>query len=370
MEGVGAPRTIGRIYGWLMICDPPQRSLTELATALGLSKASVSTMIRPMQEGGLVERQPSPSHQHHYRIADSRRPRLPMASCGGGPITVLRTGVSDDDWEGRLHRRAVHDARDIVPQGVGQQGKQPILDDHFAAEAVDRIDYDWKKVDKPNITRNRAGIALRAKQFDGWAADFVRRTPDATVLQLACGLDSRAFRLNLPAGVRWFDVDLPDVMELRRKLYDDTDGYRMIAASVTDAAWLDEIPTDKPALIIAEGVLMYLHETDVRQLLRRLTDHFRTGELIFDGVAAWMTTMTQLLKKYLSRWYPYPAYRTATRDSSDIQRWNPRLRYRDHIAIMAQYEQVPGPKLRRLYRAASRFDWSTNFLRVSAPSSE
>jgi DNA-binding transcriptional regulator GbsR (MarR family) len=69
METVGAPRTMGRIYGWLLICDPPQQSLSRLATELGVSKASVSTMIRPMQEGGLVERLPSASRQHHYRIA-------------------------------------------------------------------------------------------------------------------------------------------------------------------------------------------------------------------------------------------------------------------------------------------------------------
>lgn len=242
--------------------------------------------------------------------------------------------------------------------------KEPILGDRFAAEAVDRIDYDWSKVDKPNITRNRFGVALRAKQFDEWAADFLRRNADATVLQLACGLDSRAFRLDPPAGVRWFDVDLPGVMELRRQLYEEADGYRMIAASVTDEGWLAEIPADKPVLIIAEGLLMYLPETEVRHLLRRLTGHFRTGELIFDGLAPWIVKTTQLLKKYLSRWYDYPAYSTATRDGSDIQHWNPRLSYRDHVAIVGRYEQVPAPNVRRLYRVGSRFNWFRNYLRV------
>lgn len=242
--------------------------------------------------------------------------------------------------------------------------KEPILGDHFAAEAVDTIDYDWTKVDKPSITRNRFGVALRAKQFDVWATDFLRSNPDATVLQLACGVDSRAFRLDLPAEVRWFDVDLPDVMDLRRQLYDEADGYRMIGASVTDEAWLAQIPTDKPVLIIAEGLLMYLHETDVRHLLQRLTSHFRTGELIFDGVTPWVATTTQLLKKYLSHWYHYPAYWTATRDGSDIERWNPRLRYRDDVAIMTHYQQIPDPNLRRLYRIGTRADWFKNYLRV------
>lgn len=242
--------------------------------------------------------------------------------------------------------------------------KESILGDRFAAEAVDRIDYDWTKVDKPNITRNRFSVALRAKQFDDWAADFLRGNLGATVLQLGCGLDSRAFRLDLPAEVRWFDVDLPDVMDLRRKLYDEADGYRMIAASVTDEAWLAEIPADKPVLIVAEGLLMYLHETEVRHLLQRLTGHFRTGELIFDGMTPWAAKTTQLLKKYLSRWYHYPAYWTATRDGSDIERWNLRLRYLDHVAVRMQYQQIPDPNLRRLYWVGTRFDWFKNYFRV------
>jgi DNA-binding transcriptional regulator GbsR (MarR family) len=67
-EKLGGPRTMGRIYGWLLVCDPPQQSLTALATTLGVSKASVSTVIRLMEEGGLVERLPASGRQHHYRI--------------------------------------------------------------------------------------------------------------------------------------------------------------------------------------------------------------------------------------------------------------------------------------------------------------
>ncbi|WP_314171434.1 class I SAM-dependent methyltransferase [Streptomyces winkii] len=241
---------------------------------------------------------------------------------------------------------------------------EPVLGDRFAAEAVDRIDYDWKRLDKPSSTRGRFGVALRSKQFDHWTADFLRRHPDATVLQLACGLDTRAFRLELPAGVRWFDVDLPDVIDLRRKLYDEADGYRMIASSVTDADWLDEIPADKPVLIIAEGLIMYLHEDELRELLRRFTDRFTSGELVFDGAAPWVARSTQLLKKFFGRWYRYPPFWTAVRGSSDIARWNPSLRYRDHVATMAQYEQIPDPKVRRSYRLGSRIEWYKNAFRV------
>jgi DNA-binding MarR family transcriptional regulator len=67
-ETIGATRTMGRLYGWLMICDPPQQSLTELAATLAVSKASVSTVARQLQDGGMVERLPSATRQHRYRI--------------------------------------------------------------------------------------------------------------------------------------------------------------------------------------------------------------------------------------------------------------------------------------------------------------
>lgn len=67
-EGLGAARTMGRVYGWLMICEPPQQSLAELAAALSVSKASVSTVARQLQTAGMLERLPSASREHRYRV--------------------------------------------------------------------------------------------------------------------------------------------------------------------------------------------------------------------------------------------------------------------------------------------------------------
>ena len=123
---------------------------------------------------------------------------------------------------------------------------------------------------------------MRAEQLDDWSTDFLRRYPDAIVMHLGCGMDTRAFRLDPPETVQGFDLDQPNVIALRRKLYDDRDGYRMIGSSVTDETWLDEISTDRPMLMVAEGLVMYLTEPEVRTLLQRLTDRFGSGELVFD----------------------------------------------------------------------------------------
>jgi DNA-binding MarR family transcriptional regulator len=67
-ERVGGTGTTGRLYGWLLICDPPQQSLTQLADTLAVSKASASTAARQLEEGGMVQRLPTAGRQHLYRV--------------------------------------------------------------------------------------------------------------------------------------------------------------------------------------------------------------------------------------------------------------------------------------------------------------
>jgi O-methyltransferase involved in polyketide biosynthesis len=214
---------------------------------------------------------------------------------------------------------------------------QPILGDHYAADAVERIDYDFASLEKRLRPRgNQFLVALRAKRLDEWSSDFLARHPDATVLQLGCGLDSRMLRLEPPAGVRWFDVDIPKVIAVRRRLFAEQPGYHQIGASVTDADWLAEIPADRPVLVIAEGLFPYLDAKELRPLLRRLTDRFDTGELIFDAMAPWVT---RLAKPFV--W--------GTRDGGELERWNPRLRRLAAEPFATDYRRIPVPGYRRLF---------------------
>lgn len=115
------------------------------------------------------------------------------------------------------------------------RSQRPILNDKAAASAVDRIEYDFKRIHRSSLpASNQYLVALRAKELDDWCADFLHRHPDSVVLHLGCGLDGRAFRLAVPASVLWFDLDQPGVIELRRRLYDETEHYQMIGSSVTE----------------------------------------------------------------------------------------------------------------------------------------
>ncbi|MEW9531865.1 class I SAM-dependent methyltransferase [Microbispora sp. NPDC049125] len=214
----------------------------------------------------------------------------------------------------------------------------PILGDRYAAEAIERIDYDFAKLKR----RVRPGgsqflVGLRARQLDDWGAAFLARHPDATVLQLGCGLDSRMMRLDPEGALRWFDLDMPQVIDLRRQIYPERGRYRMIGASVTEDGWLEEIPADRPVLVVAEGLLPYLTAADVRRLLGRLTDRFPSGELIFDGLAPWVVRMNKLFQ-----WSP--------RDGRDVERWNPRLTCAEQVPVTTHRRLIPVRRYRVLYR--------------------
>jgi O-methyltransferase involved in polyketide biosynthesis len=171
--------------------------------------------------------------------------------------------------------------------------RDPILHDTMAADVVRRLDVDFTKVGlRP---QDVPSVMLRARHLDGWAREYLAAHPDATVLHLGCGLDTRVYRLDPGPGVRWFDVDYPEVVELRRELFPERAGYEQIGASVTDPAWLERVPADRPALVIAEGLTMYLTRADGEALLRRLVGHFpRGGQLVFDGFSTLGIRMQKL----------------------------------------------------------------------------
>jgi O-methyltransferase involved in polyketide biosynthesis len=168
-----------------------------------------------------------------------------------------------------------------------------LLGDRLAAAAIDRVEYDFSRLKLPRS----AGITLaaRALHLDGWTRAFLAAHPVCTVLHLGCGLDTRVFRIHPNPEVRWYDVDLPEVISLRERLYTERPGYHRVATSVTNPAWLDAIPGDTPVLIVAEGLLMYLPEAEGIALLRRITTRFPSGELLFDAYTPRMLRLVSRL---------------------------------------------------------------------------
>lgn len=212
-----------------------------------------------------------------------------------------------------------------------------LLQDRFADEAVRKIDYDFSRL---KVDGNLGlGFAVRAKALDVSVADFLARYPDAIVLHLGCGLDTRVFRVDPLPGIDWFDVDYPDVIELRRRLYPSGDSYHLIASSVTEPDWLAPVPRNRPAIVVAEGLTPYLPAEEGPRLLARLVSHLAGGELMFDAYSRFGLKLMRL----------NPAIKAtgaevhwAIEDPRELERAVPKLRFIDEIP---SYKPEQGARL-------------------------
>jgi len=261
--------------------------------------------------------------------------------------------VGDD----RIHLNSEHETylATLYGKAMDARAESPILGDTFADEAVRRIDFDFEKLKLPKGAD--ISLPIRAKHLDGWTREFVASNPESIVLHLGCGLDSRVHRVNPPASVRWFDVDLPDVIDLRRqlRLYPERNGYEMLGTSVTDPHWLDAIPADKPVLVVAEGLVPYLSETEGLALLNRITERFCSGQIVFD---AYSRLTVRLLTLAMTFARTHVRLEWGIDDPRTLERQVSRLELVDEVPFLTMPElvsrMVRTPFQKRLYRLEIR----------------
>lgn len=123
---------------------------------------------------------------------------------------------------------------------------------------------------------------LRSAIFDGYVRTFLDAHPDGTVVDLGCGLNTRFDRLD-NGRVRWFDLDLPDTIALRRDFFEDTDRCSMIEGSVLETDWFERVRAGGgPILLVSEAVLLYFDAPVVHAALRGMADGFPGAHLVFD----------------------------------------------------------------------------------------
>ena len=167
----------------------------------------------------------------------------------------------------------------LAARAIQTQRKHPVLRDPKAVELVRSIDYDTARYD-----RSAGGLVtvLRTAIIDFWVRSFLAAHPAATVVELGTGLNTRFERVD-NGQVHWFDLDLPDTIELRRAFFADTGRRRMIAASALDEDWLPAVAASRgPYFFVADGVLVYLPEDQVMAMLARLAERFPGALLVLD----------------------------------------------------------------------------------------
>jgi O-methyltransferase involved in polyketide biosynthesis len=232
----------------------------------------------------------------------------------------------------------------------------PILGDRAADQIVRTLDYDYRQLNiKTNLLLN---VTARAKKLDEVTGRYLARHPDAVGLDLGSGLDTRIERVAAPPTVDWYDVDFPAVATARNGLVPEHTNAHVIGADLRDTDWLEAVPSNRPALIVADGLMAFLTKDELVSLLNRLIDHFPSGEIVsnsYTKFAIW-TARNSPGTKSVAELVKFPG----VDDPHDFERWNPRLKLVKEILLSREPEiaEFP-PALRWYYRLQARStSWS------------
>ena len=124
-------------------------------------------------------------------------------------------------------------------------------------------------------------MAMRAKVFDDWTEKCLKENPEAVVIHIGCGLDSRCLRVR-QAYKLWVDCDFPAVLDIRRQYYNESESYRMMALNATDTEKIRELPDGSAAVIVLEGLSMYLTNVELKALIAALQAKYQQISVLMD----------------------------------------------------------------------------------------
>ncbi len=184
----------------------------------------------------------------------------------------------------------------LIGRAVESERKNAIFVDPMAVLCLERLMALATSEEKSWMLRQKrlfAGIqafhakalARRTRAIDASANLFISNHPDCTVINLACGFDTRFWRIEND-GCRFVEIDLPEIVLLKREILKDQLDYELMSCSVLDASWIDQVTVNGNSsfLLLAEGLFMYLPEPDAKKLFQRLAQRFDRSQLVLDMV--------------------------------------------------------------------------------------
>jgi O-methyltransferase involved in polyketide biosynthesis len=229
-------------------------------------------------------------------------------------------------------------------RAIETQRPDALLKDEKAVAVVTQMASAFSRVKQVQMDKDdQIALILRNREFDHYARDFLARYPNAVVVHIGCGLDSRFERVD-NGQVEWYDLDLAEVIELRRKfISDEGERYHFLACSAFDGAWPNtvSIHRQRPFLFLAEGVFMYFEEAQIKSLVLMLRDHFPGAELVFDAFSPFLVRMNNIR---LARTKMGARYYWGLKRSKDLEGWGNDIRLLDEWFPFDR----PEPRLARL----------------------
>jgi O-methyltransferase involved in polyketide biosynthesis len=215
-------------------------------------------------------------------------------------------------------------------RAVDSRWPRPILGDTLAEDIVAKIDYDFEALGIPASAIRQT--ALRAKLLDDRVRQFIAVHPDAVVVDLGAGLATPMQRVAPPPTVDWYNVDLPNVIALREQVAPADDHAHSVSASLADDSWADQIPSDRPTMLIADGLLAFVSEAVIVNLFRHIPEHFRSGEVAINDygrVGSLNIAAMKIAFKAVGTQWNYRGFS----DPRVPEGWNPRLQLIEETSL-------------------------------------
>lgn len=169
-------------------------------------------------------------------------------------------------------------------RAVETRKKNPLLLDRTAAEIIDKINYDFSTIAKNMSFITQLAWIARSLHIDRTIRQLLQKYPKATIVNIGCGLDTTFQRIN-NGSLMWYDLDLPDVITLRRNLIQETERNKCIACSFLDDSWFNKVKLEETVLFLAAGVFYYFEEGQMRDFFIKLADVFPESEVVFDAAS-------------------------------------------------------------------------------------
>lgn len=209
-----------------------------------------------------------------------------------------------------------------------------ILKDEKAEEIWDKEKFKLKGKSKSKWLSYYMGI--RASVFDEWLQEQMTKYPGAVVVHIGCGMDSRVSRVGTN-NHNWYDVDFPEVIAERRKYYNEDECYKMINGDVRESDWLTKISDNKHAIIVLEGISMYLTNSELKNLISDIGNHFETVNLLMDCYSLFAAKMSK---------YKNPVNDVGVRQVYGLD--NPELIVDSNVLFKKEREMTPSKYIEEL----------------------
>ncbi len=248
----------------------------------------------------------------------------------------------------------------LYSRALESKTEKPLIVDKKAIEITDELNKIFEKSNsflyqnlskgksrKRNSKKLNVAMALRTRKFDKYCSSFIKENPYGTIVELGCGLSTRCSRIDNNT-ITWYDLDLPEVISIRKEFFKESERYHFISSSVLDFRWMEKIgEKNSNILFIAEGLLMYLQEKDVKTLILKMQKSFPGCFIACEVVNSYLVKVLKkkMWRKKFQRDYGFgedTSFYFGIKNSKDFEKWNKGIKFLEEWTYFDDKEKKMG----------------------------